>query len=70
MSEYIFYTSEGFTQDPNGDDVENCQLMGIASGLDAKEALLNLLDENPWIEGHCFDPTKFICKELVPCKNA
>lgn len=70
MSEYIFFTAEGFAQDPNGNDVENCQLMGMASGRDVKEALSNLLNENSWIEEHDFDPRKFICKELVPCKNA
>ena len=32
MSEYIIYTTEGFTQDPNGNDIENCQMFGIAKG--------------------------------------
>ena len=68
MKEYIFYTAEGYTQDPNGDDVENCQLMGGAWGDDSHEALQNLLLKNRWIEEHGFDPYEFICRELVPLK--
>ena len=70
MTEYIFYTTEGFTQAPDGEDIENCQLLGRAYGKDKHDALSNLLNENSWIEEHDFDPRKFICKELVPCKNA
>lgn len=32
MSEYIFYTTEGFTQDPNENNIENCQVLGRAFG--------------------------------------
>ena len=64
MNEYIFYTTEGFAQDPNGKDVENCQLIGMAFGSDCKDALHNLIANNSWIENHHFDPGKFICKEL------
>lgn len=49
MSTYIFYTHEGYTEGPNGKEVENCQLLGEAEGETAKEALENLLNENPWI---------------------
>lgn len=65
MAEYIFYTYEGYTQDPSGNDVQNCQLMGRSTGDNQREALCNLLDENPWIEEHDFDPDEFICKELA-----
>ena len=69
MAEYIFYTTEGFAQAPNGDDVENCQLVGRAFGNDENEAKNNLLKENPWIEEYDFDKEMFIGKELAPCKN-
>ena len=55
MSEYIFYTTEGFTQAPNGNNVENCQVLGRAFGKNIKEARCNLIKENrrrgnsPWI---------------------
>lgn len=55
MAEYIFYTAEGFTQDPKGDEVENCQLIGRAFGENENEAKNNLLKENPWIDEHGFD---------------
>ena len=71
LSEYIFYTTEGFTQDPECDNVENCQVIGRALGENEDEAKKNLLKENPWIEDeHGFDKEMFISKELAPCKNA
>lgn len=63
--EYIFYTIEGFTQDPAGNEIENCQLIGIASGDNENEAKLNLLKENPWVKDHGYDEGKFIGKELA-----
>mgnify|MGYP006924773943 CR=1 FL=1 len=65
MSEYIFYTTEGFTQDPNGNDVENCQVLGRAFGKNENDARCNLLKENPWIEKAGFDNTDFIAKQLL-----
>lgn len=70
MAEYIFYTTEGFTQDPKGDDVENCQLIGRAFGNNENEAKNNLLKENPWIDEHGFNKEMLIGKELAPCENA
>ncbi len=69
MAEYIFYTTEGFTQDPKGNDVENCQLMGIASGANMEDAKNHLLRENPWIEEHGYDPRMLICRELTSCED-
>ncbi len=65
MSEYIFYTTEGFTQDPNENNIENCQVLGRAFGKNAKEARCNLLKENPWIEEAGFDTTDLIVKQLL-----
>lgn len=70
MTDFIFYTTEGFTQDANGDDIENCQVIGRAFGDDMDDVRNNLLKENPWIEEHSFDADMFIGKELAPCKNA
>ncbi len=64
MKEYIIYTTEGFTQDPNGNDIENCQMLGIAKGKDKMEAKVNLIKENPWIIEAGFDPTEFIIRQL------
>lgn len=65
MNEYIFYTTEGFTQDPNGNDVENCQLLGRSFGINSDDALHNLLTNNEWIAEHGFDTKKFICKRII-----
>lgn len=70
MTEYIFYTTEGFTQAPDGEDIENCQLLGRAYGKDRKDALSNLLKDNPWIKERGFDPYEAICKELTSTANA
>lgn len=70
MTEYIFYTTEGFTQAPDGNDIENCQLLGRAYGKDKHDALSNLLKEKPWIKERGFEPCETICKELVSTSNA
>ena len=66
MSEYIFYTTEGFTQAPNGNNVENCQVLGRAFGKNIKEARYNLIKENPWIEEAGFDSAEMMARQLVP----
>lgn len=70
MKEYIFYTAEGFTQAPDGEDIENCQLLGRAYGKDKHDALSNLLKKNHWIKERGFDPYEAICKELASTVNA
>ena len=70
MTEYIFYTTEGFTQAPDGNDIENCQLLGRAYGKDKHDALSNLLKENPWIKERGFAPCETICTELVSTSTA
>ena len=69
MREYIFYTAEGFTQAPNGEEIENCQLLGCAWGTNTHHALQNLLRDNPWIEQKGFDPCNAICRELASTVN-
>ena len=70
MEKYIFYTTEGFTQAPDGEDIENCQLLGCTYGQDKQEAMDNLLTENPWIKERGFEPRKAICAELATTHNA
>lgn len=67
MAEYIFYTTEGYTQAPDGEDIENCQLLGTAFGNDKYDALANLIKNNPWIKERGFNPSKAICKEIHLC---
>ena len=65
MAEFIIYTTEGFTQDTNGNDIENCQMLGIAKGKDKLEAKDNLLKDNPWIIETGFDKSEFIIRQLM-----
>lgn len=65
MNEYIIYTTEGFTQDPNGNDIENCQLLGEACGNNPDEAKDYLLKYNPWITEAGFSRSKFIARQLA-----
>lgn len=47
--DYIIYTTEGYTQTPNGEDIENCQILDIQynSCLSKQECLKQYLIENP-----------------------
>jgi hypothetical protein len=38
MKKYIFYSTDGFTQDNNLNDVENCQVLGWEAGNTPTEA--------------------------------
>ncbi|MBR6930740.1 MAG: hypothetical protein IKH61_11035 [Bacteroidales bacterium] len=66
MNEYIFYTTEGYTLPPKeNEEVENCQVLGRASGNNAKEAQLELEKENPWIKECGFNIENSICKQIL-----
>lgn len=66
MRKFIFYTSEGYTESPEGEMIESCQLLGDAEGATAKDAYDNLLSENPWIRKCGFDlkSGKVMAREL------
>lgn len=63
MEKYIFYTLEGETIAPNGEDVDNLQILGWACGKTKLEALTNLITENNWIIEKGFNP-----EEIISCK--
>lgn len=42
MSRYIFYTDEGYTISPRGEELESLQVLGIEDGDTREEALANL----------------------------
>jgi len=47
MRTYIFYTTEGFTEDNNLNQTENCQILDWQKGNNEKEAFENFKKENP-----------------------
>ena len=55
MNKYLIYTAQGWTEDPNGNEVDNCQILGRAEGYDKDEALDNFLKNNPWVENDGYD---------------
>ena len=72
MKNYIFLTAEGQTFAPSLTEsdycvssVENCQMLGIASGQNQQEALQNLLKENSWIVEVGFNPDEIYGYELA-----
>ncbi|MCZ8332483.1 MAG: hypothetical protein O9282_14325 [Flavobacterium sp.] len=66
MKKYIFITPEGNTTAPNGDEVENMQVIGIVEEVaDENEALKKLLLENVWIFDAEFNIAEFICHEII-----
>ena len=70
MKEYLFYTQEGRTDPPlEGKEVNNCQLLGLAQGMDGEDAKGALLRENAWIVDVGFDPELIRWYEVVPNHN-
>jgi hypothetical protein len=66
MKKFIFITPEGNTTAPNGDEVENMQVIGIVEEVaDENEALKKLLQENVWIFDAEFNIAEFICHEII-----
>ncbi|WP_333875460.1 hypothetical protein [Flavobacterium sp.] len=65
MKKYIFITPEGNTTAPNGNDIENMQVIGIVEDvIDENEAFKKLLLENDWIIDAEFNVAEFICYEI------
>ncbi len=65
MKRYIFITPEGTTFSPNGDEVENMQVIGIVENVENEnEALKKLLIENEWIIDSEFNVAEFLCYEI------
>jgi hypothetical protein len=66
MRSYIFITAEGSTYQPNSNstepDIENCQVIGFAKGINENEAFKNLIKENETLLDTNFN--KIICIEL------
>ncbi len=65
MNHYLLYTTEGTTIAPNPDvDVDNCQVLGRASGHTPQEAIGRLLRENPWIARAGFTPAAILAVKI------
>lgn len=66
MKKYIFITPEGNTFSPNGEEVENMQVIGIIEDVtNEDEALKKLLIENEWIIDAEFNIAEFIVYQIL-----
>ncbi len=66
MKKFIFITVEGETTAPNGNEVENMQVIGIIENVATEdEALKKLLQENSWIYDAEFNIADFIAYEIL-----
>jgi hypothetical protein len=55
MKKYLLFTPDGFTQDMEGADTENCQVLGCAAGRDLSDAVKRFRDDNNWINGYKYE---------------
>ena len=62
---FIFFTQEGFCEAPNGEKVENYQVLGFESGENIETAFRWLMINNLWIEECGYDREKIQWKELI-----
>ena len=66
MKKFIFITKEGETIAPNGNHVENLQVIGIVENVASEdEALKKLLQENSWIFEAEFNVAEFVAYEIL-----
>lgn len=66
MKKFIFLTNEGETTAPNGQEVENMQVIGIVENVEKEEdALKKLLQENPWIFDAEFNVAEFVAYKIL-----
>ena len=67
MRHFIFLTQEGLTKTPQNVDIENLQVLGIASGSNEKEAFGNLIKENDYLKHTGYE--EVLAMELVSEKQ-
>ncbi|HQU84595.1 MAG TPA: hypothetical protein PKY59_15770 [Pyrinomonadaceae bacterium] len=66
MKKFIFITKEGETLAPNGNPVENLQVIGFVENAESEDvALKQLLQENPWIFDAEFNVAEFEAFEIL-----
>ena len=51
---FLFFTSEGFTYDPNNKEIQNMQILGDGFGEDVLEAFNNFKYEHQYLKKFSF----------------
>ena len=54
MGNYIFFTNEGFTYDPNNKEIPNMQILGSAEGENILEAFKNFKRDQSYLKDFSF----------------
>jgi len=54
MKSFIFFTDEGFTQDPNDKEIANMQILGTGNGNEILEAFKNFKDNQSYLSEFSF----------------
>jgi hypothetical protein len=62
IKSFIFYTTDGFTEDNSCNKIENCQVLGWSKGKTAQQAFKNLIEENLYLKESDFEDIR--CQEL------
>ena len=63
--QYLFYTTEGFTQAPDGVEIDNCQILAFIDAEEERQAWQKFKVENAWMEGRGFSLQGVVCRELL-----
>lgn len=64
----FFYTTEGFTQVPDGESIENCQILAFVEAEGVRQAWRKFKKENAWMKGRGFSLDMAVCRALVDCE--
>lgn len=54
MKNFLFFTNEGYTFDPDDKDIENMQILGTGKGDNILEAFKNFKFEQSYLEDFTF----------------
>jgi len=63
MKSFIFFTNEGFTQDPKNKEISNMQVLGNGAGDDILEAFKNFKHNQSYLSEFSF--TEVIAVEYI-----
>lgn len=69
MNKYLLYTDEGYCQDPNGADIDNCQYLGRVTARDEDEAVDKFFNEHLWVSESGYSKDGVIVAQLHGDEN-
>ena len=65
MKRFIVYTTEGYTESPTFQEVQNCQVLGEVEAQNEREAIEALFQRELWITECNFSRHAAIAREIV-----